>query len=55
VATVVGDPLLRRALARAGREAVRGRTWASLVDRLVDEHYRTLAGRPAVAGPPRAA
>ena len=55
VATVVGDPLLRRTLARAGREAVRGRTWASLVDRLVDEHYRTLAGQPAVAGPPRAA
>ena len=50
VATVVGDPLLRRTLARAGREAVQGRTWASLVDRLVEEHYRPLAGVPAVTG-----
>ena len=55
VATVVGDLLLRRSLARAGRDAVQGRTWASLVDRLVEEHYRPLAGEPAVAGGTEAA
>ncbi len=55
VATVVGDPLLRRTLARAGREAVQGRTWASLVDRLVEEHYRPLAGVPTVTGRTEAA
>ena len=55
VATVVGDPLLRRALARAGREAVQGRTWGAVVDRLVDEHYLPLAGLPATTRQPRAA
>lgn len=55
VATVVGDPLLRRSLARAGRDVVQGRTWASLVDRLVEEHYRPLAGVPAGAGRTEAA
>ena len=55
VATVVGDPLLRRSLARAGRDAVQGRTWAALVDRLVEEHYRPLAGVPAGAGRTEAA
>ena len=55
VATVVGDPLLRRTLARAGREAVQGRTWDALVDRLVDEHYLPLAGLPTATRQPRAA
>jgi phosphatidylinositol alpha 1,6-mannosyltransferase len=55
VATVVGDPLLRRTLARAGREAVQGRTWDALVDRLVDEHYLPLAGLSAATRQPRAA
>jgi phosphatidylinositol alpha 1,6-mannosyltransferase len=55
VATVVGDPLLRRTLARAGREAVQGRTWDVLVDRLVEEHYLPLAGLPSTSRPRRAA
>jgi phosphatidylinositol alpha 1,6-mannosyltransferase len=55
VAAVVGDPLLRRTLARAGRQAVQGRTWDVLVDRLVDEHYRPLAGLPPATGRSRAA
>jgi len=55
VATVVGDPLLRRTLARAGREAVQGRTWDALVDRLVEEHYLPLVGLPAATRQPRAA
>ena len=50
VATVVGDPLLRRSLARAAGVAVRGRTWECLVDELVDQHYAALVGR--VASPP---
>ena len=42
-------------VARAGREAVQGRTWDALVDRLVDEHYLPLVGLPAATRQPRAA
>lgn len=57
VADLAGDDAKRRAFARAARDAVSGRTWESLADRLV-EHYeraamlhRTDAGRRALAWP----
>jgi phosphatidylinositol alpha 1,6-mannosyltransferase len=40
----VGDIALRHRLAAAGRAAVRGRSWAEVVDRLVSDHYAPLAG-----------
>jgi phosphatidylinositol alpha 1,6-mannosyltransferase len=53
VARLVGDPLLRRTLGRAGRVAVQGRTWESLVDRLVTDHYLPLALPSVPVGPAR--
>ena len=57
VADLAGDGAKRRAFARAARDAVSGRTWEALADRLV-EHYdraamlhRTDAGRRALAWP----
>jgi phosphatidylinositol alpha 1,6-mannosyltransferase len=45
VATLVGDPLLRRALADQALERVGDRSWAAVVDELVDVHYAgVLAG-----------
>jgi phosphatidylinositol alpha 1,6-mannosyltransferase len=61
VARLVGDPLLRRSLGRAGQAAVQGRTWESVVVLLVAEHYLPLtelsgSSEPvAPAGPRRAA
>lgn len=49
VATVVGEPLLRRSLARAAEATVRGRTWERLVDELIDQHYGALVGRVVAA------
>jgi phosphatidylinositol alpha 1,6-mannosyltransferase len=39
VATLVGDPELRRTLAGRAVEAVAGRTWDRVVDELVGRHY----------------
>lgn len=67
VADLAGDDAKRRAFARGARDAVSGRTWEALADRLVEhyEHARLLhradAGRRALAwprpdlAPPRAA
>lgn len=43
VARLVGDPALRHALAWAARRQVAGRTWAAVVDELVEEHYASVA------------
>ena len=48
VATLVGDADLRASFARKGVDAVAGRTWASVVDELVNKHY------PAVLRGPQA-
>lgn len=48
VATLVGDAGLRRALADNARQQVAGRSWATLVEELVEEHYAAvLRGRQA--------
>ncbi|QBX54494.1 glycosyltransferase family 1 protein [Nocardioides seonyuensis] len=39
VARLVGDHELRRTLGAAGPAAVRNRTWATVVDELIDVHY----------------
>lgn len=39
VAALVGDVELRRTLATAGLAAVQGRTWAAVVDELIELHY----------------
>jgi len=39
VETLVGDLELRRTLARRARQQIAGRTWASVVDELVNVHY----------------
>ena len=39
VETLVGDPVQRHALAQRARSSVAGRSWASVVDELVDRHY----------------
>jgi phosphatidylinositol alpha 1,6-mannosyltransferase len=45
VASLVGDPLLRQTLADQALERVRDRSWAAVVDELVDVHYTgVLAG-----------
>jgi hypothetical protein len=42
----VGDEELRRTLATGGRAAVRDRTWAHVVDELVDRHYCAVLAGP---------
>ena len=51
VARLVGDSELRRTLATAGLATVAERTWASVVDELIDVHYAAvlLPGRRAFA------
>ncbi|MCY7402346.1 MAG: glycosyltransferase family 1 protein [Nocardioides sp.] len=51
VVRLVGDRELRRSLAAAGLATVAGRTWASVVDELIDVHYAAVLvpGRPAFA------
>ena len=44
VATLVGDPDLRRSLASAALECVEGRSWANVVDELVAAHYSAVVG-----------
>ncbi|WP_110182473.1 glycosyltransferase family 4 protein [Nocardioides solisilvae] len=44
VETLVRDPELRAELASAALADVRRRSWASVVDELVDRHYATLLG-----------
>ena len=45
VARLVGDPVLRRRLAREAMLSVGGRTWEQVVDELVDVHYAAVMGR----------
>jgi phosphatidylinositol alpha 1,6-mannosyltransferase len=51
VARLVGDVELRRRLASAGLATVGERTWASVVDQLIDVHYPAVLDlrRPAIA------
>ena len=42
VSELVDDPALRGRLAAQGREAVSTRTWSSVVDQLIDVHYRAV-------------
>jgi phosphatidylinositol alpha 1,6-mannosyltransferase len=50
VARLAGDPRLRRALGRAGREKMMGRSWRALGDQLI-AHYSSVVGRPWRAFP----
>lgn len=47
VTDLVADPALRRSLARGGLAAVRTRSWANVVDELVDVHYAAVLDRAA--------
>lgn len=49
VADLVACPDRRRALAGEARDEVSGRTWAAVVQELVEVHYRGVLGRGAVA------
>jgi phosphatidylinositol alpha 1,6-mannosyltransferase len=51
VATLVGDPDLRTSLAASALARVRGRSWASVVDELVDEHYAAVVQGTDREGP----
>ncbi|MGI5214606.1 glycosyltransferase family 4 protein [Plantactinospora sp. CA-290183] len=51
VARLAGDPALRVAYGRAGRAAVRGRTWTAIGDELVGHYTAVLAGNPPIAAP----
>ena len=44
VARLVGDSAMRARIASAARIAVRGRGWPTVVDELVDHHYRAVLG-----------
>ncbi len=44
VATLVDDPALRWSVSRQARKQVMGRTWAHVVDELVDLHYAAVVG-----------
>ena len=46
VADLVADPSLRRQLAAEALEAVSTRTWAHVVGRLVEDHYRPVIALP---------
>jgi phosphatidylinositol alpha 1,6-mannosyltransferase len=50
VARLAGDPRLRRAMGRAGREKMMGRSWRALGDQLI-AHYSAVVGRPWRAFP----
>ena len=49
VAGVVADPALRARIAAAGLANVQGRTWANVVDELIETHYPAAIVRHAVA------
>jgi phosphatidylinositol alpha 1,6-mannosyltransferase len=49
VATLAGDPALRRAYGQAGLAAVEGRTWTAVGDMLLDHYADVLGTRTAVA------
>lgn len=49
VSLLAADPRLRSALGRAGRDAVRGRTWEVVGDQLITHYTEVLAARTAVA------
>jgi phosphatidylinositol alpha 1,6-mannosyltransferase len=51
VARLAGDPRLRHAMGRAGREKMMGRSWRALGDQLI-AHYSAVVGRPWSAFPP---
>jgi phosphatidylinositol alpha 1,6-mannosyltransferase len=51
VARLAGDPRLRLAMGRAGREKMMGRSWRALVDQLIG-HYSAVLGSPWRAFPP---
>jgi phosphatidylinositol alpha 1,6-mannosyltransferase len=51
VARLAGDPRLRLAMGRAGREKMMGRSWRALGDQLI-AHYSAVLGRPWRAFPP---
>lgn len=44
VATLVGDPVLRKDLAREALASVASRSWAAVVDELVNVHYAAVLG-----------
>ncbi|SFB24547.1 glycosyltransferase family 4 protein [Cellulomonas marina] len=50
VADLAGDAAKRRAMGRAAREAVEGRTWPVVVERLLDHYADAVAARAAGAG-----
>jgi phosphatidylinositol alpha 1,6-mannosyltransferase len=50
VARLAGDPRLRRAMGRAGRDQMMGRSWRVLGDQLID-HYSAVLSRPWQARP----
>ena len=54
VATLAADTALRRALGKAGREAVEGRAWSTIGDELID-HYRLATSVPLTARIPAVA
>jgi phosphatidylinositol alpha 1,6-mannosyltransferase len=49
VATLVGDADLRGQLAQAALDRVGERSWATVVDELIEVHYRAVVGTGAVA------
>ncbi|MFI0822385.1 glycosyltransferase family 4 protein [Streptomyces sp. NPDC021098] len=49
VSLLDAHPRMRAALGQAGREAVEGRTWAAIVDQLIDHYAEVLMARTAVA------
>jgi phosphatidylinositol alpha 1,6-mannosyltransferase len=51
VARLAGDPRLRAAMGRAGRERTIGRSWAALGDQLI-AHYSAVLGKSGQAVPP---
>jgi phosphatidylinositol alpha 1,6-mannosyltransferase len=55
VGAAAGCPDLRRRMADAGRAAVQHRSWSSVVDELINEHYPSAAGPVASAHGTRAA
>jgi hypothetical protein len=46
VAALVENPPFREELAHVARSRVARRTWAHVVEELVEQHYLPLAGRP---------
>ncbi|MBB2941200.1 phosphatidylinositol alpha 1,6-mannosyltransferase [Actinoplanes lutulentus] len=51
IAELAADPALRHSMGAAGREAVRGRSWAAIGDELIG-HYRAAMSAPVLAQVP---